>query len=95
MPKGQLPGTSFQQGKKSFKKALLDGFADTQKEVISIKRDMNEEIEKRINERLGDHIKRLEGLYADVMLQKKIFFDKGLISREELSQKYKELKKKK
>jgi len=84
-----------EQGKKSFKRAVIKHMTETQKQVISIKREMNEEIEKRINERFGDHIKRLEGLYADVMLQKKILFEKGLITKEELTKKYEELKKKK
>ena len=83
-----------QQGKKSFKKAVVEHLEETQELVLSIKKDMNKEIEKQLNRRLGDHIKQVEGALTEVILQKKILFDKGLITREELTKKYEELKKK-
>ena len=90
-----IPRTPVNQGKNSFKRAVLENLAETQKQVISIKRDMNEEIERQLNARLGDHIKQVEGALTEVILQKKILFDKGLITREELTEKYEELRRKK
>jgi len=75
--------------------SLINQIKGFQTEFIKIKRDMNEEIEKQLNARLGDHIKQVEGALTEVILQKKILFDKGLITREELTGKYEELRRKK
>jgi len=83
MPKGQLPGTSFQQGKKSFKWAVIEHMTETQKQVLSIKRDMNKEIEKRMEERHGDLIHQVSSALDGVIAIKEIFIEKGLFTREE------------
>lgn len=73
------------QGKKSFKNTVIDHIKDTQKEVIAIKKDMNEEIEKEVTERLGDYVHRIESALNGVIALKEMFIEKGFISREEFN----------
>lgn len=79
---------------KSFKEAVLDHLKDTQKNVLSIKKDMRKLIIEEVRKEIGDKIDMMEGILTEIIVQKKILQEKGLITREEINKKYKELKKK-
>ena len=79
---------------KSFKEAVLDHLEDTQKRVISIKKDMRKLIVEEVRKEIGDKIDMINGALNEVIIQKKILQEKGLITREEINKKYEELKKK-
>ena len=83
-----------QQSKKSFKAAVIEHLAETQKQVISIKRDMRKEIIEEVEKEIGDKIKMIDALYHRTIVIQNIWFKKGLITREEISKEYEELKKK-
>ena len=79
---------------KSFQETVLGHLKKERELVISIKRDMRKIIVEEVTKQFDERKIMLEGLYKEVLLQKKILFDKGLITREELTDKYEELKKK-
>ena len=84
-----------QQGKKSFKAMVIEHMAETQKQVLSIKKDMRKQIEEEVRKEIGDKIDMIEAIYKRTITMQNIWFDKGLITREEISRKYEEIKKKK
>jgi len=49
---------------------------------------------EEVTKQLGDKIDILEGLYKEIIIQKKILQEKGYIDQEEINKKYEELKKK-
>lgn len=83
MQNKRVPQTPVSQGKKSFKRAVLDNLAETQKQVISIKRNMRDEIEKQMEARHGDFIHQIQSALDGVIAMKEIFIEKGLFTREE------------
>lgn len=93
-PKGQLPGTKISL-KKGWRKVLLENQEEFAKKLNRHKGEMKQEIAKEVERRLDDYVKRVDGALTEVILQKKILFDKGFITPEELTEKYKELMEKK
>lgn len=89
-----MPKSNFQESKKSFKRVVIDNLAETQKRVMSIKKDMRKIIEEEVRKEIGDKIDMINGALTDVIIQKKIFIEKGFITREEIDKKYEELKRK-
>ena len=79
--------------KKQFEK-FLKVQAEWAKSTTGLKRDMRKLILEEVTKQFDDRKIMLEGLYKEVLLQKACLFDKGLISREDLTAKYEELKKK-
>ena len=63
--------------------------------ALSIKKDMRKIIEEEVTKQFDAKKIMLEGLYKEVLLQKACLFDKKLISREDLTEKYEELRSKK
>ena len=84
-----------QQSKKSFKKTVLDHLAETHKDVLSIKKDANKEIERRIEERLGDFVHEVQSALDGVIAMRAIFMRKGYFSQEEYNKEKAEMRKKK
>lgn len=83
-----------QQSKKNFKKTVVDHMVETQELVLSIKKDMNKEIEKRITERLGDYVHRIESALDGTIAIKEMLIEKGVIKRKEYTQRRDEMRKK-
>ena len=94
MPKQRVLPMPVSQGKKSFKRAVLDSLAKTQKQVIGIKRDMREEIEKQMEERHGDFIHQIQSALDGVIAMKEMFIAKGLFTREEYNAQKAKMRKK-
>jgi hypothetical protein len=64
-------------------------------EIVSIRKDiaaLNDNVRKEVEKQLGDKLKMIDAALTDTILQKEVLFEKGLISREEINKKYKELK---
>ena len=95
MQKGRLPGSAKQQSKKSFKQAVIEHVEGMQKEVISIKREMNEEIEKQMEKRHGDLIHQVSSALDGVIALRTIFKKKGFITQEEYNKEKAEMRKRK
>lgn len=79
--------------KKQFEK-FLKIHAEWAKSTTGLKRDMRKLVVEEVTKQFGDKIDMIEGLYREVIIQKKIFQEKGYISQEEINKKYEELKKK-
>lgn len=75
-------------------KIVIEYLMEFNKQVLSIKRDMNKEIEKRIQERLGDYVYRIESALDGVIALKEIFIEEGLITREEYNEQKAKMRKK-
>jgi hypothetical protein len=75
-------------------KVLLDNIVGFTELTLSVKRDMKKVIEEEVRKVVGDKIDMMEGILTEIIIQKKILQDKGLITREEINKKYEELKKK-
>jgi len=76
-------------------KVILDSVVAFQREVLSIKRDMREIIIEEVKKEIGDKIDMIEAIYKRTINIQNIWFKKGVITREEISKEYEELKKKK
>ena len=73
-------------------KIIFEYLIGFNRRMISIRKDMRKIIEEEVTKQFDAKKIMLEGLYKDVLLQKACLFDKKLISREDLTAKYKELK---
>ena len=76
-------------------KVVVEHLKEVAEKVFSIKKDMRKIIMEEVTKQFEANKIMLEGLYKEVLLQKACLFDKKLISREDLTEKYDELKKKK
>lgn len=76
-------------------KVVVEHLIEFSRQVLSIKKDMRKIIMEEVTKQFDDRKIMLEGLYREVLLQKKVLMDKGLITREEINKKYEELKKRK
>lgn len=81
-----------QQGKKSFKRAILDQLVEQQKQIGELRSTIRDLIEKEVEKSMGDKYHMIQSTLNDVIVQRKIFMDKGFITREEINAKYEELK---
>lgn len=81
-----------QQGKKSFKKSLLEKLMEQQEQIAELRQEMRNLVEEAVEKSLGDKYHMIGSTLQDVIVQKKVFFDKGFITREEINAKYEELK---
>ena len=61
---------------------------------IGIRRDMRKLVIEEVAKEIGDKIKMIDGALTQTILMLRVFLDKGLITREEIDKKHKELKKK-
>jgi len=76
-------------------KVLLDNLIGFSELVISIKRDMREQVIEEVEKEIGDKIKMIDGALTQTILMLRVFMDKGLITKDEIEKKHKELKSKK
>lgn len=63
--------------------------------VLSIKKDIRKIIEEEVTKHYGDKIKMVEAIYKRTIVIQNVWFDKKLITRKEIGDKYEEIKKKK
>ena len=75
-------------------KIVIEHLTEFVRLALSIKNDMRKIISEEVTKQFDDRKIMLEGLYKEVLLQKACLFDKKLISREDLTVKYKKLKEK-
>ena len=80
------PKTSTQQGKESLKRMVIGFQSDTQEQITSIKKEMNEEIEKRIADRYGQTIGTVEAIRDFAVMAIKLMKKKGLLDRKEIDE---------
>lgn len=83
-----------QQSKKSFKKVVLDHVANTQEQVLSIKKNIRKEVEEAVEKEIGDKIHMINSALDGVIALKEMFIEKGFISREEFNQQMAKMRKK-
>ena len=89
--KQRIPKTKVST-KKAWRKILLDHQIMIMKRIRKNRQEMRKEIKKEVEKQFGDKIEMIEGLYKDVIIQKKIFIEKGFIRQEDINKKYEELK---
>lgn len=72
-------------------KDLFKQLFELRKDISKVRKELKEEAVKCVEKELGDKIHMIDSTLKDVMVQRKIFIDKGYITREEVNEKYKEL----
>ena len=80
------------QGKKSFKTAVLEQIRDQQRELLELKKSIPELVEKGIEKSLADKYHMITTTLNEIIVQRKIFLEKGLFTMDEIKRKYEELK---
>ena len=75
-------------------KVLLEHFIELKKHVFSIKRDMRKIIEEEVTKQFDNKKIMLEGLYKEILIEKRLLQKKGQIKQEDINKMYEELKKK-
>jgi len=80
--------------KKAWRKMIFDHQLTIMKRVRKNRREMKEGIIREVEKEIGDKIDMIEAIYKRTIIIQNIWFDKGLITRKEISEKYEELKKK-
>lgn len=88
---GNIPQTKV-SSKKSFKRALLDQLVEQQKQISELRVEMRKLVEEAVERSLGDKYHMIQSMLNDVIVQKKIFIEKGFITKDEINKKYEELK---
>lgn len=76
-------------------KVVVEHLMEFSKKVISIKRDMRAQIEKEVNERLGDYVHEMKSALDGVIALRAIFIEKGFISQDEYNKEKEEMRKRK
>lgn len=76
-------------------KIVVEHLVDFNKRVNSIKKDMRKLIIEEVEKEIGDKIDMIEAIYKRTIVIQNIWFDKGFVTREEIAEKYEEIKKKK
>jgi len=76
------------------KKALLKFIVQQGEELATLKREIPGEIERQVVLRIKDKIDFMEALYKDLIVQKELFIDKGVFTREEINAQYAAMRKK-
>lgn len=79
--------------KKQFEK-FLKTQTNWSKETLDLRRNMRELIVEEVKEEIGDKIKMIDGALTQTILMLRVFQDKGLITKDEIEEKHKELKSK-
>lgn len=82
----KVPRTPVQQGKKSFKRAVIGYMSDTQDQIDSIKKEMNEEIERKIEEKYGRDINTIKTIRDFAVIAIKMMKEKKLLKRKEIDE---------
>jgi hypothetical protein len=93
MTNQNIPKTPVQQSKQSFKRIILNHIAETDKLVLSIKREMHDEIEKKVMEKYGQNINTLEVCRDFAVIVFSVLKQKGVLTREEIDDIIEKLKK--
>ena len=73
-------------------KIVVEHLIEFSKLALSIKKDMRKQIIEEVQKEIGDKIHMIDSALKDVMVQRKVFEDKGYITKEEINKKYEELK---
>ena len=73
---------------------ILGYLMEFTKQVVTLKRNMRKIIIEEVEKEIGDKIKMIDALYKRTIVIQNIWFKKGLITREEISKEYEEVKKK-
>lgn len=81
--------------KKPFKQFVLEHLMEQQKQINEIQRTIQELVEKEVATSLGDKIHLMNSTLTDIMVQRRIFIDKGFITREDIKDEYERLKQEK
>jgi len=76
-------------------KIILEHVTEFTRLALSIKRDIRKIIIEEVTKEIGDKINMIEAIYKRTIVIQNIWFDKGIITREEIAKKYEELKNKK
>lgn len=79
---------------KSFQETVLGHLGHMGKKVGSIKRDMRKIIEEEIAKQFDAKKIMLEGLYKEILIQKRLLQKEGKITQKDINEMYEELKKK-
>jgi len=64
-------------------------------EIQRIKTLNLKEMDKKIDEKFGERIKYIDDILADVIVQKELFYEKGIITRQEMTKKLNDMRSKK
>lgn len=73
-------------------KVVVGHLIEFSNKILSIKKDMRKIITEEVMKEIGDKIHMINSALTDVMVQRKIFEDKGYITKEDVKKKYEELK---
>jgi len=76
---------------------LMGLMVDLQKQQFELRKSIaslgiRELVEKEVEKSLGDKYHMIVSTLNDVMVQRRIFIEKGFITRDEINKKYEELK---
>jgi hypothetical protein len=71
---------------------LIDQLTDLAIEVGKLRREISEAIETQVQKSFGEKIAMIDGALTETILQKEVLISKGMITRDEINQKYAELK---
>jgi len=87
-----LPRTSFRQGKKSFKRAVLKKMIETEEHVVGLKRDMKKEAGELIDKEIESRFSLMDFCLKEIRLFCELLVEKGIATQDEISKKRKETK---
>jgi regulator of replication initiation timing len=80
------------------KKAIINHFMqeniNLRKEISDLRKDMRKMIDDAVNKEIGEKIDMINAALNETILHKEILIEKGLFTRQEINDKYTELKEK-
>lgn len=61
-------------------------------DIEKIKNIHTEEIRKEIDKQFGERVKYIDDMLADLIVQKELFYEKGIITRQEMTKKLNDMR---
>jgi hypothetical protein len=78
--------------KKSRYALLVQQMIELKETMTTIRREMRDLVTAEVQKNIGDKIAMIDGALTETILQKEVLIEKGLMTREEINVKYKELR---
>jgi predicted transcriptional regulator len=92
MKKRVPPTISPKFNPKRFQRAILENQAELQKEILKLRGEITELVERKVTEALGDKIHIIKSTLNEAIIHKELLIEMGVITREQVNKKYDELK---
>ena len=70
---------------------LVEQVGELRKELLGLRAEMRAMVDEAVQKNIGDKIAMIDGALTESILQKEVLIDKGVMTRDEINEKYRDL----